>query len=428
MTTSTVLRRPRERSFQHLDETEKYWVDHHDWLKESGYLLRPRFRPGWVPSWVNDPRKNAVFCEDSWPPRGYVIDAVCVSDGSNVLLKKIKNDVHPHEVEIGKLFTDLGPSPSNHCIPILRVLQPPDDDNISIIVMPLLRKYDSPRFDTIGEAVEFFRQMFEASSHLGYNSCTTTTLRIGKSLTLSIPAAAKIPFRDGNSNNILMDGQHLYPRGFHPDVAHQHLKPTSYLPTSSRAAHYTRTERPVKYYFIDFGLSRHYDSIENPPMEDIIVGGDKSPPEHAIPDQDTADPFATDIYYIGNVIRTEFLDGNKELFLYPRLGFEFMRPLVNDMVQSELTMRPKIDEVVARFEEIRKRLSSTTLRSRVVGQREFPYVPDRFMGHWYRHILSILSIIMGCPENPFRPHSCMFLQERHPDGNDLNNGVLLRNC
>ncbi|KAJ7140478.1 hypothetical protein C8R43DRAFT_1238429 [Mycena crocata] len=371
-TNSTVprnLRPPRERPFQHLDETERYWVDHHDWLKESGYLLRPRFRPGWVPSWVTDPRKEAMFCEDSWPPRGYVIDAVCVSDGSNVLLKKIKNDVHPHEVEIGKLFTDLGPSPSNHCVPILRVLQPPDDGNISIIVMPLLRKYDSPRFDTIGEAVEFFRQMFEGLQFMHHHH---------------------VAHRDGNSNNILMDGQHLYPRGFHPDVAHQHLKPTTYLPTFSRAAHYTRTQRPVKYYFIDFGLSRHYDSIEDPPMEDIIVGGDKSPPEHAIPGQDTADPFATDIYYIGNVIRTEFLDGNKELYLYPRLGFEFMRPLVSDMVQSEPTMRPKIDEVVVRFEEIRKRLSSRTLRSRVVGQREFPYVPDRFVGHWYRHILSII--------------------------------------
>lgn len=30
---------------------EFFWRDHQQWLEEKGYMLRPRYRPGWVPSW-----------------------------------------------------------------------------------------------------------------------------------------------------------------------------------------------------------------------------------------------------------------------------------------------------------------------------------------------------------------------------------------
>lgn len=47
-----------------LLEGEKYWRDHYDWLLQSGYQLRPRYRPGWVPSWKGT-NKIPLFCEDS---------------------------------------------------------------------------------------------------------------------------------------------------------------------------------------------------------------------------------------------------------------------------------------------------------------------------------------------------------------------------
>ncbi len=34
-----------------LSERELYWRERHDWLKGQGYELRPRFSPGWTPSW-----------------------------------------------------------------------------------------------------------------------------------------------------------------------------------------------------------------------------------------------------------------------------------------------------------------------------------------------------------------------------------------
>lgn len=47
-------------AFHKLDEFETFWMEHQQWLEEKGYMLRPRYRPGWVPSWdIND--------EDVWP-------------------------------------------------------------------------------------------------------------------------------------------------------------------------------------------------------------------------------------------------------------------------------------------------------------------------------------------------------------------------
>jgi hypothetical protein len=64
---------------------------------------------------------------------------------------------------------------------------------------------------------------------------------------------------------------------------------------------FTRLQRPPKYYFIDFGISRRYDPEDGPPLEPPILGGDKSVPEFKRPIP--CNPFPTDIYYMGNFIR-----------------------------------------------------------------------------------------------------------------------------
>ena len=50
---------------------------------------------------------------------------------------------------------------ANHCVPVYDVLPVPDEEDMVIIVMPLLQDYLRPPFGTIGEAVECFRQLFE---------------------------------------------------------------------------------------------------------------------------------------------------------------------------------------------------------------------------------------------------------------------------
>ena len=61
-----------------------------------------------------------------------------------------------------------------------------------------------------------------------------------------------------------------------------------------------------------------------------------------------------------------------------------MEPLVDDMVQDEPSKRPSIQEVVRRFDELRKSLRFFKLRSRLVPVREdgldrFYRVPRHFV-------------------------------------------------
>ncbi|KAI1795564.1 hypothetical protein LXA43DRAFT_991115 [Ganoderma leucocontextum] len=46
-----------------LFEDEYFWRDHQTWLEESGYMLRPRYRVDWEPSWLKS-NKDFLFCED----------------------------------------------------------------------------------------------------------------------------------------------------------------------------------------------------------------------------------------------------------------------------------------------------------------------------------------------------------------------------
>lgn len=51
-----------------LSEPEIFWRDHQLWLEEHGYMLRPRYRPDWVPSWKGS-RKQWQRCEDGQSPK-----------------------------------------------------------------------------------------------------------------------------------------------------------------------------------------------------------------------------------------------------------------------------------------------------------------------------------------------------------------------
>jgi hypothetical protein len=90
-------------------------------------------------------------------------DAFQVSDDRHVVLKRVSKEESPQEVKILRYFSqdDVASDPKNHCIPLLGVLQPPDDEENEIVVLPLLRLYDDPPFDTVGEALAFLREVLE---------------------------------------------------------------------------------------------------------------------------------------------------------------------------------------------------------------------------------------------------------------------------
>ncbi|KAJ7467093.1 hypothetical protein FB451DRAFT_1369520 [Mycena latifolia] len=121
--------------------------------------------------------------------------------------------------------------------PTLEVIKVPGDNKYHILVMPLLRPWSSPRFDTFGEAVDFFGQILEGVKFL-------------------------------HNHNI----------------AHRF---------------YPRTQRPPKYYLIDFGLTRIYATRDPPSLEPITFGADRSAPEFKAIDEygpKDCDPFPIDVY------------------------------------------------------------------------------------------------------------------------------------
>jgi hypothetical protein len=206
--------------------------------------------------------------------------------------------------------------------------------------------------------------------------------------------------------NVMMEGT-MYPDGWHHND--DACKPDFTL--YRRSEIYTRTQRPPKYYIIDFGISRRYDPAKGTPLEDPINGGDKTVPEHQgrrgiIP----CNPFFTDIYYAGNVICTEFLEVGSVLVSHLGISpssdfqkkneFEFMEGLVKDMVRDDPTKRPTMDEVVTRFEAIRRDLSTRKLRARVSPRDELMIVAFfRAVGHVTRRIKYTLQ---GLPAIPSR--------------------------
>ncbi|KAI0358579.1 hypothetical protein OH77DRAFT_1578883 [Trametes cingulata] len=325
-------------SVDQLTIAERWWRDHEPWLAERGYALRPRYKKDWKPSWKAHPDRFAMDFEDWYASRtAFILDATRVSDNSSVVLKRVKKSTNPREVEIIKHLSsdDLKSDPRNHTVPLLDVFLVPDDPDVTILVMPLLRPRNDPPWSTVGEVIAFLSQIFQG---------------------LQFMHEKNIAHRDCQGPNIMFDPRPMYPNMFHPRVQDKTRD------WKGKAKHSTRTACPVKYYYIDFGISYMYNPDDGPPREHPIRGGDKSVPEFQAWCGEPLDPFPTDIYYLGNMIRMDILE--------PYKGMEFLSPLVDDMVQSDPSKRPIIQDVVRRFQEMSKTLGRRTLRSRLVPRGE----------------------------------------------------------
>ena len=68
------------------------------------------------------------------------------------------------------------------------------------------------------------------------------------------------------------------------------------------------------------------------------------------------------------------------------------------MVQDEPSKRPTIDEVATRFEEIRSRLSTWKLRSRIVRKKDYALLGFfRAIRHAYRMVWYVASFTPAIP-------------------------------
>lgn len=93
------------------------------------------------------------------------MDAVRIEDGRQVILKKDFPEEGHHELFITQLFSSPGlkGDPKNHCVPLLDLvdLSQTGPDGRKLMVMPCLRPFKNPRFQTFGEFVAFFTQVSE---------------------------------------------------------------------------------------------------------------------------------------------------------------------------------------------------------------------------------------------------------------------------
>ncbi|KAK0439926.1 hypothetical protein EV421DRAFT_1964290 [Armillaria borealis] len=306
---------------------ETFWHKHVTWLKECGYELRPRFQPGWVPSWTVM-KKEPYECEDSSSGmRSYAfMDVKDTSTGQIVAMKIIMQENNPNELAIATFLTSEEKSSDrhNHCVPILRILPVPNEEGHAIIVMPYLRPWDSSLF--------------------------TTTMLL-----------------------IIVRGIEILLYRFR-----------SFDPQTRRTAGY----------------------------HTCIRGGDKSVPEFLADNPDWTkrtpkhDPFAVDIYYLGNAFRAFLPRGVgvdyklSEEALRRMKGFESMEPLITAMTELDPAKRVKIDEAVGKFAQVEKSLSVMTLRSRVVYNTDFTILrPFKAVGHW---VWTLGLIVRGIPAIPKR--------------------------
>ncbi|KAI0077834.1 hypothetical protein K474DRAFT_1674588 [Panus rudis PR-1116 ss-1] len=315
-----------------LASWEVEWRDRAIFLRSRGYLLRPRYQPGWQPSWINTNR-DPHFCEDSIRTMNFnVIDATRSTDGSRVSIKVVKKSTQEAEIGLYLSRPEVQNDPKNHCAPVLDVLDDPLDTSHQLIVMPFLCPFDKPEFLAIGEVVEFVRQTLEG---------------------LSFIHSQGVAHRDCAAGNIMMDAQPLYPRGHHP-VRHAYT-PDALWDSNPLA----RIDNPVKYYFIDFGISSKFGHGDTP----LVLGTkgrDKEPPE--LSNEIPYDPFMLDIYILGNVYNMEFLQKYH--------GLEFLEPLIASMCQQEPKIRPTADAAHLQFMKIRSSLNPSLLRWRLRSRTE----------------------------------------------------------
>ena len=170
--------------FSRLAPYELAWQSRQPFLQSRGYTLRPRYRPGWIPSW----RGTGVHpsdCEDGTVfgvrvehvERGHsgivslqstkayanVIDATRIADGKLVSVKIVRSG--GLEVQIASILrtSPLDDDPTNHCVPILDIFQDDKDVTATYMVMPFLRDYDNPRFERVEDVLDFGEQLLEVS-------------------------------------------------------------------------------------------------------------------------------------------------------------------------------------------------------------------------------------------------------------------------
>ncbi|KAI0827759.1 kinase-like domain-containing protein [Trametes gibbosa] len=310
---------------------ELFWQERHEHLKKHGYLLRPRYVPGWEPSWTSTGR-SPILSEDSIKLiDSKVIDATRLSSQQLVAIKSFKV-LGSKERDIACFFASIHDH-RNHCVAVHEILSDPFDPQLALMVMPYLRPCNNPEFGTIGDIVEFVDQTIEG---------------------LGFMHEHRVAHRDIAVANVMMDAKALYPNGHHP--VRLGFSTDGRAPVSA----FPRAGRNVRYFYIDFGWSSRFAEGEST----MVVGdvGRAYVPEITSPVPH--DAFKVDIFALGDLYSQEFEQKFNNV--------DFLLSLIEAMTQKEPGRRPTAQEVAREWEKTRTTLNESLLRWRLVPKGEAP--------------------------------------------------------
>ncbi|KAF9238817.1 kinase-like domain-containing protein [Melanogaster broomeanus] len=317
-----------------LSNGELFWSKRYNFFLSKGYTLRVRYSPTWVPSWHGKRGTDAL-------PRLYedhvkivnpdALDATS-HDGTIVFIKKIYSDEHPSEEKIALYFSseDLRNDPANHCVPIIDNFEDEEEQNIHYIVMPILRPCTHPSFETVAEVLDFMKQVLQGLRFMHDN---------------------RVSHGDCVAANIMMDAKYLCPYGWHPIATEETRNLIGNL------YYKNRTDVEVIYYFIDFGHSTLHPHGQTRFITGPGTARDKEVPEFKF--EIPYDPFKTDVFILGHMFQTEFLEK------YGRL--EDLEPLIRLMTAQSPDERPTAEDALKSFERICNIFSTSRGQRRLRG-------------------------------------------------------------
>ncbi|KAG6824745.1 hypothetical protein H0H92_005939 [Tricholoma furcatifolium] len=292
----------------YLTKNEFVWAKLQPYLLSRGYQLRPRYRLEWIPSWKDhsEPIRNLKEFEDAiLSSSKKIFDAVRASDGCKVVMKRVRTRDGDLHFTAHLSSPDLARDPRNRSVPLLDFLP----------------------FRRFGEFVEAVEQFLQGLDFLHEQ---------------------KFAHRDACFLNLMMDPSKVIPRGFHFQRKHTHDGVSNHFEWHDRWS-----VCPVKYYFIDFELSKYYpdESIETFPG---LCGQDRTVPELLV--DKPYNPFKLDIFQLGNVFM-EVIDTYD--------GLESLLPLARAMTNSNPEDRPSPSRAL----EMLGSFTTEVLESRVWRKR-----------------------------------------------------------
>lgn len=387
---SVVIPEELDNDRARLTPAEEAWSAHQDYLESNGFVLRPRLRRGWKPSWLgtsDDPLKH----EDSIRITELgIVDAARASDGAQVVLKAVRSQPAENGLTLGQpnelgILKYLHSPPytghtCNHAVQLLGSIPMPETTEGSFAVLPLLRVHDDPSFLNVGEAVEFIKQILRGLAFLH---------------------AQNVAHRDVKPSNIMMAGEVLFDEPFHPVAQSLSLDAKTVL--RPRARHELDSHRrhdgesAVRYCFVNFSRASYLppstgtNGQVKPRMLRSTRGQLGRFPEAML--TVGHDPFKADVYCMGKYVIDELI--NRHLALVP------FTSVARYMTRRDPRTRPTAAEAFAHFETIRGSLEDKCLNISLDSKGHTrPHLPMRSP----RRAMSTMHISTWAPGPLHHPH------------------------